>query len=182
MPKARKRGDMKAAARRASVTGVDIPRAMYTTVYYAMPPDDAPSDGLTTAELAELVGAGVITDTTSVWAEGDEGGMDDWQEFGVVKTLLGFPTRDGGTMSGWLEKKGSFRQPWSSVYCVLYPGSSPARIGQYTAVDAAEEFCMLSLGTCEAVRASKAETSEEGEFEVLSADTGTIRLRAPSTE
>jgi len=132
--------------------------------------------------LAELVGAGVITDTTSVWAEGDEGGMDDWQEFGVVKTLLGFPTRDGGTMSGWLEKKGSFRQPWSSVYCVLYPGSSPARIGQYTAVDAAEEFCMLSLGTCEAVRASKAETSEEGEFEVLSADTGTIRLRAPSTE
>ena len=39
---------------------------MYTTVYYAVPPDDDPSDALTTEETIELVGAGVIVDSTKV--------------------------------------------------------------------------------------------------------------------
>ena len=155
---------------------------MYTTVYYAVPPDDDPSDALTTEETIELVGAGVIVDSTKVWAEGDDGSMDDWEEFGLVKQQLGFPERDGGTQSGWLEKKGSFRAPWSRVYCILYPGSTPPRIGHYEAVDAAAEAGMLELSTCSAIRPSTAETAGECEFEVVSEQKGTQRLRAPSAE
>ena len=155
---------------------------MYTTVYYAVPPDDDPSDALTTEETIELVGAGVIVDSTKVWAEGDDGSMPDWEEFGLVKQKLGFPERDGGTQSGWLEKKGSFRAPWSRVYCILYPGSTPPRIGHYEAVDAAAEAGMLELSTCSAIRPSTAETAGECEFEVVNEQKGTQRLRAPSAE
>ena len=182
-PKARSKAAMKAkAAALAAVAGVEIPRPPYDSFYYAMPPDDSPSDALSYEEVVELVGSGVITDSTSVWAEGDEARMDDWEDFGVCKASFGFPVRDGGTFSGWLEKKASFRQPWTKVYCVLYPGSSPARIGQYTAVDAAEEFAMISLGSVTAVRASTAETADGTELEIIGADTGTVRLRAPSDE
>ena len=182
-PKARSKGSMRRlAAERAPVDGVEIPQPIYTDFYYAMPPEDEPSDALTYEEVVELVGSGVITESTSVWAESDEVSMEDWKEFSACKAEFGFPVRDGGTFCGWLEKKASFRQPWSKVYCVLYPGSTPPRIGEYTAVNSVEEFATIDLGSCSAVRGSTVETADPNEFEVVSTDVGTVRLRAPNDE
>lgn len=170
------------AASAEKVAGVEIPEPIYTDFYYAMPPDDDPSDLLSYEELVELVGAGVVNDGTSVWAESDDASMDDWQHFAVCKADFGFPVRDGGTFSGWLEKKGSFRQPWARVYCVLYPGSTPPRIGQYTDVNEAEEFADFDLGSCTAVRAVEDSADAVNEFQIVSTEAGTVRLRAPNEE
>ncbi len=182
-PKARSKGSMRRlAAARDPVDGVEIPQPIYTDFYYSMPPEDEPSDALTYEEVVELVGAGVISESTSVWAESDDVSMEDWKEFGACKKEFGFPVRDGGTVCGWLEKKASFRQPWSKVYCVLYPGSTPPRIGEYTTVNAMAEFATIDLGSCSAVRGSTVETADSTEFEVVSTDVGTVRLRAPNDE